>query len=296
MKQEIVKLGARGNRGLFSIDFDYEADSLGVYHMFRDDQLRWRNKGIPAGAVQKHKSALHWEFHGSEREWRESLVPYLAASLSDYIVREKEWKWVKEFIEESFLYKEEAPAIAEIAHSLLNGEREEVPETTLLQKRKHFIYREMAEEIKHHRSIQWRPMFTFRFGAYYQLLVKAASAAIDEYKWEQEYQTLVESCRHYRKQIQPRHDAVHILLQEEPVFLNEDKQVIDEWTRLDYLEPKIVFEDQLPFEYMVISPAVSLAPKYLYLYTDNEDGTVQTFRKIFEEHLIVLPPDEWPSG
>ncbi|WP_457332153.1 putative sporulation protein YtxC [Salibacterium sp. K-3] len=281
---------------MFSIDFDYEADSLGVYRMFRSDQQRWERKGIPAGAVQKHKSALHWEFGGSESEWRESLVPYLAASLSDYIVQEKEWKWVKEYIEEAFFYKEEAPAIAEIAHSLLNGEREDVPETTLLQKRKHFIYREMAEEIKHHRSIQWRPMFTFRFGAYYQLLVKAASAAIDEYKWEQEYQTLVEGCRDYRKRTRPLHSAVHILLQEEPVFLNEEKQVIDEWTRLDYLEPAIVFEDQLPFEYMVISPAVSLAPENLYLYTDADDGTVQTLKMIFEEHMTVLPRSAWPEG
>ncbi|MFZ4450628.1 sporulation protein YtxC [Salibacterium aidingense] len=279
---------------MFSIDFDYESDSAVVYHMFTQDQQEWERKGIPAGEVYKHKANVHWDFQGSETQWQESLVPYLAASLSDYLVNEKELKWVKDYIEHTFYYKDEAPAITDIAHSLLNGERNEVPETTLLQKRKHFIYREMAEEIKHHKKIQWHPMLTFRFGTYYQLLVKAASAAIDEYKWEQEYQTIVEGCRHYRKHTRPLHSEVHILLEEEPVFINEEKQVIDEWTRLHYLEPELVFEDQLPFEYMVISPAVSLSPEKLFLYADEEDGTVQTLEMIFQEHMTLLPKSEWP--
>ncbi|RSL32981.1 hypothetical protein D7Z54_13235 [Salibacterium salarium] len=279
---------------MFSIDFECEADSAVVYQIFTQDKREWEQKGINTGDIYKHNAKIEWDFCGDEQQWRESLVPYLAASLCDYMVEEKELQWVQGYIERTFLYEEEAPAITDIANSLLDGERVDVPETSLLQKRKHFVYREMTEEMKHNKEIQWTPMLTFRLGTYHHLLVKAASAAIDEYKWEQEYQTMIEGCRHYIKHMKPMCAELHVLLEEEPVFLDENKQVIDEWTRLHHLEPTLVFEKQLPFEYMVVSPAVSFAPEQLFIYSDTENGTVQTFQMIFQEKVQTFSKKQWP--
>ncbi|SDH75116.1 sporulation protein YtxC [Alteribacillus bidgolensis] len=279
---------------MFSIGFACETDSEVIFNWFSKEKEEWERKGIYTGELYKHKERVLWEFDGTEDQWQESIIPYLASSLCDYMIEEKELYWVKEHIERTFFYREEAPAITEIAHSLLEGEREEVPETNLLQQRKHFVYHELTEEIKNNDVIQWDPMLTFRLGNYHHLLMKAASAAIDEYKWEQEYQTMIEACRHYLKYTASLCSVLHVLLKEKPVFLDKHLKPVDQWTRLHHLEPTLVFEKSLPFEYMAVSPAVSLAPKELHVYADGEEGTVQTFEMIFQEKLIIHPQSEWP--
>ncbi|WP_177194750.1 sporulation protein YtxC [Alteribacillus iranensis] len=279
---------------MFSIGFECETDSEAVFQWFSNEKQEWEQKGIRTGCLYINRKKIWWDFSGTETEWQESMLPYLASSLCDYLIQKHELKWVKRYIEHAFLYKEESPAITDIAHSLLEGERLEIPEANLLQKRKHFVYRELLEEIKDRSEIAWAPLLTFRFGNYHHLLMKAAAAAIDEYKWEQEYQTMVEECRHYLKHHLPVYSMIHVQLTDKPVFLNEKKEPIDQWTRLHYLKPALVFEKSLPFEYMVVSPLVSFAPDLLHVYTDMEEGTVETLRMIFQENVIVHPMKEWP--
>ncbi|WP_175487383.1 putative sporulation protein YtxC [Alteribacillus persepolensis] len=281
---------------MFSIDFTCETESDIVYHLLERDKQKWEKNGIFTGNLYKKQETIVWEFEGKNDQLQESIVPYLAASLCDYLIKEKELYWVKEHIEHTFFYREEAAAITDIAHSLLEGERQEVPETNLLQKRKHFVYHELAEEIKNNDYIQWEPVLTFRLHNYRQLLMKAASAAIDEYKWEQEYQTMIEACRHYLKHSASLCTVLHILLKEKPVFLDEHLRPVDQWTRLHHLEPALVFEKSLPFEYMAVSPAVSLAPNELHVYADEENGTIQTFEMIFQEKLVRKSTTQWPLG
>ncbi|WP_240374644.1 sporulation protein YtxC [Bacillus piscicola] len=278
---------------MFSIDFESERDSDTIFQWLSNEKDLWEQKGIQSGTIYKKQEMICWEFTGTEEEWQESMIPYLASVLCDYMIEKHELKWVKQYIERHFFSEEEAPAITDIADSLLDGERVEIPIATLLKKRKHFVYQEITDEIKHSAEILWTPLLTFRFASYHHLLMEAAAAAIEEYKWEQEYQTMIESCRHFLKHNQSIHREIHVLLEERPVFTNEKGERIDQWTRLQHVRPTLVFEKQLPFEYMVVSPVVSFAPEVLHVYTDGDEGVVQTLRMIFQENMIVHPRNSW---
>lgn len=288
------KVFVRRNVGLFSIDFSDVTDTKNVFHTIKTDQQKWAEKGLLTGTISQKKDKFFWDFSGTETEWKEGVIPYLAAILSDYMTEHKELKWIKHYIENTFYYKDESEAITDIAQTLLDGEKKGVPRTELFEKRKHFVYNELKKEMEEKKQVQWQPFLTFRLGTYHQLLLEAVAKAIDEYKWEQEYQTMVESCRHHLKHAEEEVKELHILLKEKPLFLNEKGKPIDEWTRLHHLEHSLVFEKGLPFEAMVISPAVSLAPKQLHVYSDEENGTVQTLEIIFQEKMTSHPEAAWP--
>lgn len=284
----------RRNVGLFSIDFANMEDTNNVMDTISNDQHKWERKGLDTGKVMQKKGKFFWDFQGTETEWKEGIIPYLASVLSDYMTDHQELKWIKNYIEDTFYYKDESEAITDIAQTLLEGEKKGVLRTPLFDKRKHFVYNELKKEIEEKKHIQWQPLLTFRLGTYHQLLMEAASKAIDEYKWEQEYQTMVESCRHHLKHAEEQMNILHLLLKEKPLFVDEHGHPIDEWTRLHQLEHSLVFEKELPFEYMVISPTVSLSPRRLYVYSDEENGTVQTLEMIFQEKMTLHPVKEWP--
>ncbi|MFB5662953.1 sporulation protein YtxC [Alteribacillus sp. HJP-4] len=279
---------------MFSIGLDSETESQHMYYWLMKEKTNWERQGFSVGNLKKSGDRIEWEFNGTEDQWKESVVPFLASILCDYMIKNKEQQWVKQYVEQMYYEGDEARAISEVAYSLLEGVRKEIPETALLQTRKHFIYRELVDEMNEKCTIQWGPLLTFRFGAYHRLLLKAAAAAVDEYKWEQEYQTMIESCRYYLKKAPPSYGAIHVLAAEKPVFLDESLQLIDQWTRLRHLEPTIVFEKSLPFENMVVSPAVSMAPQKIHLYAKDDNSTVQTFEMIFQEKLIKHPVEAWP--
>ncbi|GAJ99351.1 hypothetical protein JCM19055_2345 [Geomicrobium sp. JCM 19055] len=55
----------------------------------------------------------------------------------------------------------------------------------------------------------------------------------------------------------------------------------------------LVFEEGvLPAE-MIISPIASVAPKRLYVYTDCDDGVIQTLRNIFQERINLRSFTQW---
>lgn len=116
-------------------------------------------------------------------------------------------------IEETYCFtdQDEQQQILQLAHSIIEGEADDLPFEPLKLSRKQSILDELQTICLEEGVFYIRSFQTFRLGSYYKQLRDITEAAIDEYKMEQEYQNFIQTLRDYVNAKQPRIKKVHIV-------------------------------------------------------------------------------------
>lgn len=103
-----------------------------------------------------------------------------------------------------FADQDEQQQILQLAHSIIEGEADDLPFEPLKLSRKQSILDELQTICLEEGLFSIRSFQTFRLGQYYKQLRDITEAAIDEYKMEQEYQNFIQTLRDYVTAKQPR--------------------------------------------------------------------------------------------
>jgi putative sporulation protein YtxC len=224
--------------------------------------------------------------------YKDEMLYNLKRSFYDFIILTKREDWFRSILEESYLFTEvdEQDQIMDIIYSVLEGERKElapfmegVEEVEGIKKAVNEIFNEKV-------SFSFDSFVMFRLKSYVEQLSKWVEIAIDEYKMEQEYQVFVHTLRSFLAGRKPQMTHLYLVIDENMSFFD---QYFTEMKRSDLfkaIDRKLLVNHPVYVDSGTIAPLLSIAPKNIYLYTDDShQPLVRTIINIFEERVKVSP-------
>lgn len=213
-------------------------------------------------------------------------------ALIGFITEQMEHMLVLSIIENQFFFKDrdEQQQILHIAQSLMEGERSDIPNIRGFFDRADCIKEALHPLLKPDLSFSFHSFLTFRLQDYKKRLAQYAEAAIEEYKLEQEYQNFIQFLREYVLSKSSQMDKVHIFYRKRFVICDEYLQEMPEQTLRSYVDRSLLYHHPMYIDSALLAPLVCIAPKSLFLYTDEPDhGMVQTIQNIFQERVRICP-------
>jgi putative sporulation protein YtxC len=211
-----------------------------------------------------------------------------------FILTEIEGRWIKEMITSLFYYTdtEEQDQILAIARSILDEEKNEIPQLPHQKDnmtRKQILNEAFLEFITESVSFSFESFLQFRLKDYRTRLLTYVERAIDEYMLEQEYQTFIDTLRHYVQEKQSPVEIINLLYSDTFFFYDENLSSISTEELNDKWKEEIC-EHIKKVESGVLKTLLSIAPKKINLYTDKiDEGIVRTIQNIFQERVIMYP-------
>jgi putative sporulation protein YtxC len=220
--------------------------------------------------------------------YKNTIVPVLKG----FISKIKEREWLVSILENSFYYKdeEEHEQILSILQSILQGERQDIPNLPPIREREENLDTIIQAFFLEPVSFSFDSFLTFRLKKYFDILQVYLEAAIDEYKLEQEYQTFIYQLRELLASTESKLKEVHLVYQYQFDFYDDAHNQIHKNQLIKYMNRTHFNNYSYYIDSVVLAPLVSIAPEKLYLYTDNTDHQlVETIRNIFDERAVILP-------
>ncbi|WP_404347163.1 putative sporulation protein YtxC [Sutcliffiella horikoshii] len=266
---------------MFEISFRNESDANAIY-------MNVLEKNPESDSILSlHKEKIVVESK-DVHFYRNTIVPVLKY----YIHRTKEKEWILSVLENTFYYKEEEEQeqILCILQSILLGERTDIPNLPAIEQRDAQLESVMQSFFQKPVSFSFDSFITFRLKEYFEGLQVFVEAAIDEYKLEQEYQSFVHQLRELLTTTDSKLEELHLVYQYQFDFYDKSFSHIPKNQLIKFMNRTHFNNYSYYIDSVVLAPLVSIAPKKLFLYTDNtEHQLVETIRNIFEERAVVLP-------
>lgn len=266
---------------MFEISFRNESDASAIYVNIMEQNPE------SDSILSLHKEKIVLESKDIHF-YKNTITPVL----KKYIQRTKEKEWILQVLENTFYYKEveEQEQILCILQSILQGERSDIPNLPSIDHRGVQLEEVMESFFLEPISFSFDSFLTFRLKEYFESLQVYVEAAIDEYKLEQEYQSFVHQLRDLLATTESKMDELHLVYQYQFDFYDKAFSHIPKSQLIKYMNRTHFNNYSYYIDSVVLAPLVSIAPKKLYLYTDNtEHQLVETIRNIFDERAVVLP-------
>ncbi len=213
--------------------------------------------------------------------------------LAHFIIHVKRGEFLHKILSEKFYYEneEEREQIIEIVSEMCSGKREELIALTGKINELELVRNAVGGFLESSDSVMLDSLLTFRLKEYQETLIRFLHVAIDEYKMEQEYQMFINMLREYLKDRTPRKRTVHLSIDEDIKFYDENFRAMKKEQILKMVDRRLLAIHPVYIDSAVIAPLLSMAPEKIILYTPyDEKPLVRTLINIFEERMIILPP------
>jgi putative sporulation protein YtxC len=277
---------------LIEIHFRHKEDARRLYLFLQQQSLDYEsiNKNI------LHDEDSHIvqcsDKDGSISMENNEWVQEVKKALLQFIITIKLNDWLRHILSDHYHYRdeEEQQQIIEIVHSVLDGKLEEL--TVFLPKmdiKEHLAMR--VNDWFQEKTIFFFDSFvTFRLGSFMNELKKYVELSLDEYKMEQEYQMFIQTLREFLLDREPKMEQLHLLLSDVITFFDDCFVEIKRGELAKMVDRKLLINHPVYIDSVTIAPLLSIAPKQIYIYSDDPDQPIiRTIRNIFEERLISRP-------
>lgn len=282
-----------GGKTLITIQFRDRKDALNIYERLQKYDKR---KELYIRMIHEPENLLKISWNsGSDHSLYSIIIPVL----SKYIMTVIEMKWMKEMIRTMFYYTdiEEQQQILSVARAIIDGEKKDIPEPPLLNTdstRDNVINNALTNFLTSSVSFSFESFLQFRLKDYKSHLLHYVETAIDEYKLEQEYQTFIENLRQYIFKNKTIMDNIHLLHDQTFQFFDSEFKRIDESLLRQVIDHAFVEAEGIDVESLVIAPLISMAPKNVFIYTNEVDhGIIQTIQNIFQERVSIYEKNKF---
>ncbi|MCY9206490.1 putative sporulation protein YtxC [Bacillus atrophaeus] len=219
-----------------------------------------------------------------------SIQRFIEPVLVRFFLECKEDEHMLSLIEGSYCFSDpdEQQQILQLAHSIIEGDLDDLPFKQKKLPRSQYILEELQTISLETGVFSVRSFQTFRLGNYYEQLREYVEAAIDEYKMEQEYQNFIQTLRDYVTSNTPRMEKVHIV--HDGTFTLWELRYVSEREQKKYIDRRFVREHPMYIDSHLLAPLISIAPEKLVLYTDQpEHMMVRTIQNVFQERMQMFP-------
>lgn len=221
-----------------------------------------------------------------------ALIEFLYSFFSSFHLEKK----IREIIQNRYLFQDEDEVehIAEMAMLMWEGEvvyhgANDLPEK--LRNRVSGLFKEIVSEQV---PFSFQSLWSFRMRAIQDEFVSLVGIAIDEYKLEQDYQEFIFLLRGLLEVRRPLLEEVHLVYKDEFFFYNQHFQLISKRNLANAIDRKLMAENPMFVDSNTIAPLVSMAPRKIFIYAEDEEiRIIRTLKKIFEERIIIAHPNRF---
>lgn len=223
---------------------------------------------------------------------KESEFLLISSILTDLVVTVNEEELLLEQISQVFYFddQDEQEQILSIAKSILQGEKPDLPGLDELSPRRQLVMDAFCGFIADGMTFDYESFIRFRLKSYKQCLQHYVEMAIDEYKLEQDYQSFVENLRTMLDQRNPLLETIHLVFKRQFALYDQRHRRVDETAVHSHLDPVLKYRRGMDMEPSILVTLIGIAPKTLFLYTDDVDtGMIQTIQNVFQERVVICP-------
>jgi len=226
-------------------------------------------------------------------KWMNSLAIVKEAFLR-FIKEIKQVDWSRKILKNNFYYEDEheQEQIIDIINSVTEGNRRDLLPFVEISETAFSLEKTVDQLFTEQTSFSFDSFVRFRLRSLIEQLEKIVEVSIDEYKLEQEYQMFVHTLRDFlagRKSILP---VLHLILADSVKFFDEQFYEIKRKEMLKMIDRKLLSNHPVYIDSVTIAPLLSIAPKTIFLYTDDpEQPLVRTICNLFEERVVVSTVD-----
>ncbi|SDZ54105.1 putative sporulation protein YtxC [Evansella caseinilytica] len=227
------------------------------------------------------------EIRGEEGDKRKQI----ASLLTNVTIKHMFPIWLTEWLRNDFHYKDpyEIDAIIEHARDIFFNMKRNIPLSISFFEWQKGMFRHYEQFIRDAVNFSIDSFLRFRLREIREELMEVVEKAIDEYKYEHDYQIMVQTCREFLQKNNPRIHTVHLYLDYEFKFVDEKGRQVSQQDIRRWLVHDLCFEAPLPITERVVGPLVSIAPKKLIIHTrQHHDGLIQTLLSVFEERVELV--------
>lgn len=218
----------------------------------------------------------------------------ISHTLAQYSIHFFEKRLAKEILKKTFRYtdEQEISEILLIMEEIITGKRTDIPQQPKDQ-RKELLEEEFFIFLHETTSFTLTSFFRFRLKKYKQLLQSFLELAIDEYKMEQEYQSLIEEWRIYVQNRKTLCETIYLYEYKDGFQMFTD--VFEEISFSKYsslIDKKLYCYKELQQTPPLLASLLTLSPKKIILYTKQSDSLfIQTIQNIFQESVMIKSID-----
>ncbi|WP_088103781.1 putative sporulation protein YtxC [Halalkalibacter urbisdiaboli] len=277
---------------MISIHFEEEYDCNQLFQQLKDYMRKYAVFGLGGEVESNGEAIIHVNYENKDVDFYDSFHPLLTSVLTEHVINTREEEWLLDIIETMFYFTdpEEQQQILTIARSILEGDRTDLPSIQPFFNRHAFIYDAFAKHLEEDTTFYYDPFLTFRLREYGEMLIDCVEIAIDEYMLEQEYQNMIEDYRQYVQYKKPKMDLLYVVYDGQFSFYDTHFRKMTREEILYHLQEELVFEQGVDIEEMVISPLVSMVPRMIHVFSDDEDhGVILSIQAIFQERMKLFP-------
>ncbi|MGN1402565.1 MAG: putative sporulation protein YtxC [Bacillus sp. (in: firmicutes)] len=229
-----------------------------------------------------------------EDEYRHTLLVTLRDSFLTLVRTEILQGWLERILEEDFRYSDrtERQYIIEIALSIMQeqGHKNDM----FWQELKFKIHHGLLSLFERKVSFSFPSFLQFRMRGVADRLNDYAETALDEYKMEQEYQSFIQILRNHMLCTETKLEQLHVKHHHSFEFYTMDFMHLTRGEITGFIDRKLISEYPMYIDSHVLAPLISIAPKQLYVYSDEANHPlIMTIQRIFEERVITLPADHF---
>lgn len=230
-------------------------------------------------------------FHNTVHDEKERVIHWIKESICQFIMKVKLNDWFKEILSKKYHYRDEVEQqqIIDIIHSVLDGRHEELAVFLPKFSLKEYVMDHISQWLHEHKTFSFDSFVTFRLRALLNELRKYVDLSLDEYKMEQEYQMFIVTLRDFLSGRDPKIEKLHLLFMDENIaFFAEDFTEIRRNELAKMVDRKLLINHPVYIDSNTIAPLLSIAPKKIYLYCEDQDQPIiRTIRNIFEERIMI---------
>lgn len=282
---------------MIKVDFSNRQDCEDIYHRMTKHLKKINVHDI---SVRKDgRKMLSVTFNREKKVFHHVLQPMLSRVFAEYIIETYELKWLHEELTEMYFYedREEKREIVSIFYLIMEGKYSDLPNAKSIPSRRSLIETAvkslLEDSFKRELSFSFDSFLKFRIKEYREFIATYIAMAIDEYKLEQDYQSFIENLRSFLVRKQPVIETVHVVYTNQPRFYDERLQLIHQH---QLTKESSFFSHQSVIEPTLLQPLLTLAPKHVYLYADDDvTGLLYTLQNIFQERLTIRSLKEMPN-
>lgn len=263
---------------MLEIIFQNREDASRFHHLLGDSSASIQIEMNPKEGQYK---VVH-----QEKQWNPQVKNTFVKFVSDY----KQYDWAKLIVEHRFFFEDEheQEQILEIFTSMLEGHRKDLVSIKELDEQEHKLFDTVEQLFADHVSFLFDSFVRFRLRSYHDYMEHLVGISIDEYKMEQEYQMFIQMLREILINRQTSRDILHVVVQDSVSFYDELFREITRKELARLVDRKLFANYPIYIDSIAIAPLLSIAPRTIYLYSDDTDQPlIRTLANIFEERLVV---------
>jgi len=218
------------------------------------------------------------------------MAKIMCETFMHFIYKEVLSQWISQIVREKFFYEEpeEYEQIVDIALAIMEEDHNKGESfwSELRQKMSLGLMTIFERKV----SFSFPSFVMFRMKGVVKKLIPYVETAIDEYKMEQEYQRFVHMLRNFMLSVTCKVQCIHMTFKGVFQFYDEQFRKMERGQIERYIDRRLFSDYPMYIDSNVLAPLISIAPKQLYIYSDEENHPLLlTIQRIFEERVQILP-------